>query len=357
MPDSPVRRWLMPAARHLEADLLATREALQHWKSAAAGARVSARDAHRRIPATESLQVLLPARVASARRRASSPAARARHAAWMQHVDAYRHAVEVARQGADAGIAVELGGITWCAPASARQPDRAERLRAQGLPLRALLQTREVSVGPIMLDVGANIGRTSLLRTVLGDCGVAYAAEPDPGNFESLVRTLIINGLSGLVLPEQCAIGSADGEVTLRRGKYIGGHTIGAGGRKVRDAVAVPCRRLDSWVADRRIDLDAVHFVKVDVQGWEPHVLEGAPGVLACRHIAWQLEIDPPLLRAAGGSPEDLLARLAAHFTRFIDLHPAADGSRLRPVADLPEALGYLADGRGHKTDLVLVPA
>jgi FkbM family methyltransferase len=62
-----------------------------------------------------------------------------------------------------------------------------------------------------MLDIGASIGRMSIPRVILGDLVHAYCAEPDPLNYAALVRNVAANGLCGLVLPDQAAIGAATG--------------------------------------------------------------------------------------------------------------------------------------------------
>jgi hypothetical protein len=49
-------------------------------------------------------------------------------------------------------------------------------------------------------------------------------------------------------------------------------------------------------------------------------VLRGASHLLGYRHIAWQLEIAPYLLAAAGTSTSVLYDLCADRFTHFIDL-------------------------------------
>jgi hypothetical protein len=87
------------------------------------------------------------------------------------------------------------------------------------------------------------------------------------------------------------------------------------------------------------IDLDAVRFIKLDVQGGEVDVLAGATDVLSCRHIAWQIEVDAERLEKRGLGVDDLFRPLRTHFTHFVDLNRLASGDRLRPVADLGQAL------------------
>ena len=101
------------------------------------------------------------------------------------------------------------------------------------------------------------------------------------------------------------------------------------------------------------IDLDTVRFVKLDVQGGEVDVLAGASRVLACRHIAWQIEVDVERLDKRGLALEDLFAHLRRFFTHFVDLNRLATGSRLRPVADLAEALAYVLQPGAGGTDVL----
>jgi hypothetical protein len=82
-------------------------------------------------------------------------------------------------------------------------------------------------------------------------------------------------------------------------------------------------------------------------------VLRGAPGVLARRHIAWQIEIDPHLLELGGTSVTELVGLVQHHFTHFIDLSQSAPGRRVRSTAELPDALGYMTAAGEKHTDIL----
>ena len=228
--------------------------------------------------------------------------------------------------------------------------------RGLRLPHAGILQTREVAVGGIMLDLGANIGRMSVPRVIHGDATAAYCAEPDPVNFACLARSVIDNSLRGLVLPDQTAIGDREGVVRLLRTGRSGDYRVLPDtAADTEHTVDVPCSTLDAWVDRLQIDLDAVTFIKVDVEGFERRVIAGAHRVLGCPHIAWQMEIKPPGLRDAGDDPQALYADLQQAFTHFIDLTRAAEGPRVRPVSELPVALRYIEPA--GKTDVILFSA
>lgn len=281
---------------------------------------------------------LLPARAQWRRGTAPDAAAMQREAALAAASDAYAAARDQAAP-ADAD-GVEIGGITWWVPRDGRAEGQlAHRLVSEKrLPLVDLLRTREVISNGTMLDIGANVGLTSVTRALLGDADVVYAAEPAPGNFACLVRTIIDNGLRGVVLPDRVAISDRDGTATLRLSGSIGGHTLIAGA----NGVEVATMRLDTWVRTLRVDIETIRFVKVDTQGHEAHVLDGAPELLAHPGVVWEIEFSPPHLQKAGREPAALIAHMQGVFSHFIDLNPHAPGDRLRPIAELPEALAYL---------------
>src|SRR5207253_5732588 len=132
----------------------------------------------------------------------------------------------------------------------------ADRVLAGHLPLLDILRTREAVASGIMLDIGANIGLTSVTRAILGDFDVIYAAEPAPDNFRCLVHNVLDNGLRGIVLPDCLAIGANTGTAALHLAKGIGSHAI----RNDSDGVPVTIQTLDGWIRTLGIDADAVRF-------------------------------------------------------------------------------------------------
>lgn len=298
---------------------------------------------------------LLPSRLAVAQARARLPEARERLARFAATSAAYRAASqERSRPAPPELVRCTTDPMPFWIPAL-RKADAAPGSRwlsKQHLPYRGILQTREVSLGGLMLDLGANVGHMSVSRVALGDVTAAYCAEPDPLNYESLVRTVADNGLEGLVLPDRVAIGASTGTARLRRGRFPGGHHIVSPGDS--EAVEVDMLTLDDWVRRHAIPLPLVTFVKVDVQGLEPQVLDGAGHVLAHRHIAWQLEICPQMLQGTVSSVGDYAARLASLFTHFTDMNRSASGDRGRPTTELASALAYLGQDDASQTDILL---
>ena len=311
----------------------------------------------RQLTAEVLRQVLAPrhhALIASSARQAAA----LRESEFLQHSSAYADAV--GREITTSGLVtqrVTIEGLSWRVPVDAASSGGlSNRIVREGwLPLEDILAVRELAVGTAMIDVGANIGTTSIPRVVLGDFAYVYAAEPDPANYECLVDNVTANGLQGIVLPDRVAIGAASGEATLRRKTQIGGHHLVSTASRPLD-ISVPIQTLDSWAARIGIDLASVTFVKVDTQGWEAHVLRGAARLLAHNHIAWQIEFSPRMLEQAGSSSADLLELAESHFTHFIDLR-ARVTPRSKPISQIREAVASLERRERRFTDLLFYNA
>lgn len=172
--------------------------------------------------------------------------------------------------------------------------------------LVALLRRRLPPDG-VVVDGGAHIGVLSVLLARLCPRGHVYAFEPVPENHAHLRANLAANGITN-VTPEPAALFRDDGELTLSFDEsYPGGSHVGAG--KCR----VPSARLDTWAAER--GLDRLDLVKLDVEGVEPAVLDGAEETLRRFRPVTVVECNPVALpRFSGTGYRELLRRMRALF-------------------------------------------
>ena len=148
---------------------------------------------------------------------------------------------------------------------------------------RALVESL-LSPGMTFVDVGANIGYYMLLaQRSVGKRGMIICIEPDEANLRELSRQIKGNDLTNVVvLP--VAAGAEDREARLEPGINARVRADGSGTGEVR------LRRLDSL-------LDApVDVLKIDVEGYEGHVLDGAAELLRRWRPALFLEVHPQLL-------------------------------------------------------------
>lgn len=312
---------------------------------------------HRTALEKDVLKGLLPIRARVAARRSLSSEARAREARFRRASSAYaREIVSRDTAVAESTRVIQLDSLTWWVPLL-RPHDPCwvdHALGHQDFPYRVITQTREVGLGGVMLDIGANTGRMAVPRAILGDVDAVYCAEPDALNYQCLVRNIRDNHLTGLVLPDRVALADNDGLVRLERGKSTGGHrVIDAAVTTTNEVTAVAALTVDSWMDRLGIAPEEVVFVKVDVQGSEVPVLRGATRLLAHRHVAWQIEIDLQALAGRGFIEDDLFGPIRDHFSHFIDLSRRGVGDRVRPMQDLSDALEYLHGGENGRTDLL----
>jgi FkbM family methyltransferase len=140
--------------------------------------------------------------------------------------------------------------------------------------------------GAVAIDVGANLGEWTVpFARKVGPAGRVLAIEPAPRSAVALESTLAANALRQAEIM-RCAIGDHDGIAqfavpvvtsartdtgTARIGPACAGH----------DAFQVPMRSLDSLAAER--DLTRLDLIKIDVEGHERQVLDGAAATLG-RH-------------------------------------------------------------------------
>lgn len=126
--------------------------------------------------------------------------------------------------------------------------------------------TTKLSPGAVCVDVGANIGFMALsLAAQRPDCHI-IAIEPVPANVESLRINIAANGLKNVEVVH-AAVSDRPGMVSMTsEGPWSSVND--------RGEVSVRCITLDEF-ADR-----GVEFVKIDVEGYEPHALAGARALL-----------------------------------------------------------------------------
>jgi len=135
-----------------------------------------------------------------------------------------------------------------------------------------------VRPGDRCMDVGANVGAMTLaMAQAAGMSGRVYAFEPGPPFFERLTRNVKLNpAYMNVIRCENLGVSDATG--TLRWAEDPSDLGRGNGGVVESGGVEVPVVTLDAYAAEH-VD-GRVAFVKVDVEGWELHVLRGARALL-----------------------------------------------------------------------------
>jgi len=178
-----------------------------------------------------------------------------------------------------------------------------------------------VKQGMRIVDVGANIGYYTLLfKRLAGPSAAIIAIEPSPENLPELRLNIEGNELQNVKLLE-VAVGARAGTAWLLEGINSGVVAPNKG------SYEVPVRSLDELLTDR------VDLLKIDVEGYEGFVLEGARNVIQRDRPVIFLEFHPTAVAQFGHSFESLHTILAQAYNSISYYDVAQPSAILRKIA------------------------
>ncbi len=215
-------------------------------------------------------------------------------------------------------------------------------------PTRAFI---DAHLGPddLFVDVGAHWGIYALHAATRHRAGVrVLAIEAHPGNIGPLTQGVSANGLGDAVEVICVAAGAKPGSAPLVFNSTMGHSLYGLGlpeGAGRLGEVTVPVLPLDLLLAERPELAERRMIFKVDVEGYEPEVMEGARRTLDLGRVAAIIWEHGSAFRTAGRK-EAMLAMSAAlearGYRQFRFPHPTMGGP-LVPFAPTPECCNVFA--------------
>lgn len=232
-------------------------------------------------------------------------------------------------RGAGPQATVQRRGLTWALDLN-EGIDFAIYLMGAFEPDTVRAYGQIVRPGMTVLDIGANIGAHTLhLARLVGEEGRVIAFEPTDWAFAKLQANLALNPeIAGRVTPVQGFLVDRDDrevEAEVPASWPLDGRGVHPRlrGRSMA-ATGAAATTLDAWLADAKPG--RIDFVKMDVDGHECGVLEGATEMLGRDRPTFLMELSPYILEERGGSLDELLDRLEAVGYRLFGL---ADGAPL----------------------------
>jgi FkbM family methyltransferase len=152
------------------------------------------------------------------------------------------------------------------------------------LTLRKMLETGGIQT---VVDVGANIGQFAGLLRENGYKGTIISFEPLPDAWEEIHRQSKQDAT--WVVPSRTAVGAAPGQVDIN----ISGNSMSSSILEMNELhasaapestyigkVNTPVITLDSYFSENQSQFTSEIFLKIDTQGYEMHVLQGAEKLL-----------------------------------------------------------------------------
>ncbi len=210
--------------------------------------------------------------------------------------------------------------------------------------------------GMVFVDVGANDGYYTLFAARrVGSSGKVVAVEPSTRERVHLRRNIARNKLDNVtVVP--IALGACRKIAALRlaHGVHAGHNTFGNfahDGVQADNLEQVDVNTLDKAAAD--LELSRIDFVKIDVEGAEASVIDGARRVLATMRPMILLEINDTALRAQDSNAEALLSTLRTDFKYDILVFSPRTGKIEWPADGVPLSANVVAAPAERTADLL----
>ena len=165
----------------------------------------------------------------------------------------------------------------------------------------------EIHEGDIVIDVGANIGYYTLIfAQLVGSSGKVFAFEPEPKNFEILKKNIEINNYQNIVA-EQKIVSDKSGIVKLFIAEHgIVGHRINQQ-KSSQKFIEIESIILDNYIKKLNLD-NKINFIKIDVEGSEPKVLEGTKEIIQkSNQLKIFTEFNREVVKEYGIEPKEMI--------------------------------------------------
>ncbi len=161
------------------------------------------------------------------------------------------------------------------------------------------LLRKHIKKGSIVLDIGSNIGYyAKILSKQVGSEGLVYCFEPDKTNFNYLKKAVHDN--ANVIINNQ-AVGSKTEKLKIYTSKELNVDHRTYKPEEYESEIEIDAISIDDYL--KNINQTEVHFIKIDIQGFEMQAIKGMEQTLKNNSkIKIISEFWPYGLKAAGSS-------------------------------------------------------
>jgi FkbM family methyltransferase len=178
-------------------------------------------------------------------------------------------------------------------------------------------------VGKTIIDVGANFGHHTLeFADLVGDTGLVHAFEPQLYIYYQLCGNIMLNGYSN-IRAHNYALSNEFSNMKMENLQYFSEETINIGDAHLGAYTDNGYNMVDVVTLDS-FNYDNVAVLKIDVQGYEPKVLEGARETILRNRPVIFVEVEAAQLHIYGWQESDIFTRLDDLGYTYQKTHDAA---------------------------------
>lgn len=172
--------------------------------------------------------------------------------------------------------------------------------------------------GDSFVDLGGNEGWFSLLGgRAVGRKGTVLCVEPQERLWPVILRNFALNDLPQCRLVPYACGPEGRGEIAITPAVNSGASGMTPHASRLAKRQTVLLKSLD-WMREA-YDLDQVHLLKVDIEGYELNALRSGEKTLASGRVRNVLmELHEPELRSMGQSSQEVLDLLARHGYKLV---------------------------------------
>lgn len=163
--------------------------------------------------------------------------------------------------------------------------------------------------GNVVFDIGANVGvYTITMAKIVGESGHVYAFEPGERELKTLKDNIALNNIKNVTVIEAAVsnkVGVSDFAIShdgAMNSLTDTGHPL----QDIETWTSVKTITLDSFVAENNIKM--IDFIKIDVEGAEKLVIEGASKTIKDMNTCIMFEAGDTTSPAFGYTPYELMS-------------------------------------------------